>query len=61
MLKNPKQATDEFARLDKDVEAGWMGVVCVNDDIVSGAPDVDKAFRGWQERHWPAPAAWEMY
>lgn len=61
MLKNPTQAEKEFARLDKDINKGWMGVVCVNDDIVTDAPKVDEQFRAWQESHWPERAAWEMY
>ncbi|KZV97495.1 hypothetical protein EXIGLDRAFT_703164, partial [Exidia glandulosa HHB12029] len=61
MLKNPEQAVDEFKRLEKDIKSGWMGVVCINDDIVKGAPEVDKSFREWQESHWPQPAQWEMY
>ncbi|EJD36697.1 hypothetical protein AURDEDRAFT_117016 [Auricularia subglabra TFB-10046 SS5] len=61
MLKNPQQAADEFKRLNRDIKSGWMGVVCVNDDIVKGAPEVDKLFRGWQEDHWPNRAQWEIY
>ena len=59
MLNRPEQATKEFARLDKEINKGWMGTVCVNDDIVQEAAQVDVLFREWQEEHWPTPAAWE--
>ncbi|KAH7091869.1 hypothetical protein BKA62DRAFT_77180 [Auriculariales sp. MPI-PUGE-AT-0066] len=61
MLNNPSQAKGEFARLNKEIKKGWMNVVCINDDIVDGAPEVDKSFRSWQEERWPIPAKWELF
>jgi len=56
-----QQATKEFARLDKEINKGRMGVVCINDDIVRNASEVDASFRNWQEGRWPTPASWEMF
>ncbi|KAH9916760.1 uncharacterized protein BXZ73DRAFT_53589 [Epithele typhae] len=51
------QTRTMLARLDKQE---GLTMVCINDDLNRQNEEVTRYFRGWQQKHWPRAASWEV-
>ena len=36
-----------------------LALLCINDDVTEDHAEITSYFRGWQEKRWGEPAAWE--
>ena len=36
-----------------------LALLCINDDVTQDHAEITSYFRGWQEKRWGEPAAWE--
>ena len=36
-----------------------LALLCINDDVTEDHAEITSYFRGWQEKRWGTPAAWE--
>ena len=50
------QVLDMVSRLDRMKD---LALLCINDDVTADHDEITAYIRGWQEKRWGAPAAWE--
>jgi len=59
-LETKRNADRMFKKLNlQQGKTDEPGIICVNDDVVTGADDVRKLFKNWMESKWPRAPAWE--
>ncbi|KAG9003573.1 hypothetical protein FRB93_010991 [Tulasnella sp. JGI-2019a] len=59
-LESKRNAERTFKKLNgQQNTVNEPAIICINDDVVTGANDVRKLFRQWMQSKWPRAPAWE--